>query len=88
MKKYTVLISRTAEKLLSKVPGKILATINERIDELSIEPRPYYSQQLTGHKGLFKIRVGEYRIIYTIKHDLLQVLVIDIEHRSKVYRNL
>jgi len=88
VKNYSVLLSKTAAKFLKKVPGKVLHTINERIEALGHEPHPYYSQQLVGHKGLFKIRVGEYRIIYTVKNELLQVLVIDIEHRSKVYKNL
>lgn len=88
MKKYSVLLSRTAEKFLKKVPGKILITMNEKIEALEKEPYPYYSQQLVGHKGLFKIRVGEYRIIYTVKNELLQVLIIDVEHRSKVYKSL
>jgi mRNA interferase RelE/StbE len=88
VKKYTVLLSRSAGKFLSKVPLKIVGTIQEKIEALADNPHPYYSQPLAGFKGLYKIRVGEYRIIYTVKNDRLEVLIIDIEHRSKVYKKL
>lgn len=88
MKKYTVLLSKSAGKFLSKVPLKVLDTIQEKIESLADNPHPYYSQPLVGFKGLYKIRVGEYRIIYTVKNDQLEVLIIDIEHRNKVYKKL
>ncbi len=62
--------------------------MRSKLEGLQFEPYPHYCQQLVGFKGLYKIRVGEYRIIYTVQNDLLQVLIIDIEHRSKVYKNL
>jgi mRNA interferase RelE/StbE len=88
VKKYTVLLSKSAGKFLRNVPLKILGAIQEKIEALADNPHPYYSQLLVRFKGLYKIRVGEYRIIYTVKNDQLEVLIIDIEHRSKVYKKL
>ena len=49
-------------------------------------PRPQGSKKLGGEDGLYRIRVGDYRIVYAIRDDILVVLVVRIGHRSEVYR--
>ena len=49
-------------------------------------PRPQGVQQLSGEEGIFRIREGDYRIIYRIEQEVLTVLVVKIGHRREVYR--
>jgi mRNA interferase RelE/StbE len=60
--------------------------IGARIDSLSKNPRPSGSEKLQGADGLYRVRQGDYRIIYTIKDATLVVVVITIGNRREVYR--
>lgn len=85
--KYEVQISESAEKSLEKVPKKDRSRIIEKIDTLVEDPMPQGSIKLHGHKeSLYRIRSGNYRVVYSIKKDVLIILVVDIEHRREVYR--
>jgi len=86
--KYTIILEKKAEKYLYKIPAKIRENIRERIRALANNPHPHYAASMQGYKDLYKFRVGDYRIIYTVRHSQLIVMVIDIEHRSKVYKQL
>ncbi len=55
---------------------------------LSTNPRPPKAKSLTGHPGYMRVRVGDYRIVYTIDDGRLVVLVLAIGHRREVYRDL
>ena len=72
---------RSIERLGRELQNRILA----RIGLLSTDPRPPGAIKLTGQDA-YRIRVGDYRIIYTIHDDRLLVLVIDVGHRRDVYR--
>jgi mRNA interferase RelE/StbE len=82
---YRVEIEKRAQKSLRDLPASSLRRIHESIDDLSRDPRPPGSQKLSGRPG-WRIRVGDYRVIYEIRDDVLLVLVIDIGHRREVYR--
>lgn len=85
--KYEVEIASTAERSLKKIPKEDRIKIVEKIDALSEDPMPAGSIKLQGHKpSFYRIRSGDYRVIYTIKNDLLIVLVVEIGHRREVYR--
>lgn len=85
--KYEVEISESAEKFLEKVPKKDRLRIIEKIDALEQDPTPSGSIKLQGHKkALYRIRSGDYRIVYSIKKDILVVLVVEIGHRREIYR--
>ena len=62
--------------------------IGARIDALRSEPRPDGSQKLKGMDGLYRIRSGDYRIVYVIRDDRLLVLVVRIGDRKDVYREM
>lgn len=69
--KYEVEISESAEKFLEKVPKKDQSRIIEKIDALSDEPMPSGSIKLHGYKeALYRIRSGNYRVVYSIKKDV------------------
>jgi mRNA interferase RelE/StbE len=67
------------------LPKDIRARVAEKLAARSANPRPPRSVKLTGEDA-YRIRVGDYRIIYTIEDDRLIVLVIDVGHRREVYR--
>lgn len=81
---YAVVIDRYAQKQLSKIPPPHFNRIVKAINELAGTPRPSGCKKLTGRPG-FRIRIGDYRVIYTIEDKILKVYVIDIGHRSGIY---
>ena len=60
--------------------------LGRKIEKLATNPRPSGVKKLAGEDGLWRVRVGDYRIIYRIEDDRLVVLVIRIGHRREVYR--
>lgn len=60
--------------------------IVKRIEILAVEPRPFGAKKLSGEENLYRIRSGDYRIIYQIQDKILLVLVVKIGHRREVYR--
>ncbi len=56
------------------------------IDRLAVDPRPSGVRKLTGADNLWRIRVGDYRIVYEIEDDRLVVLIVRIGHRRDIYR--
>ncbi|MFV0340722.1 MAG: type II toxin-antitoxin system RelE family toxin [Parachlamydiaceae bacterium] len=83
---YEIEISASAEKFLEKVPQRDRLKIIEKIDALESTPLPIGCKKLQGHKELYRLRSGDYRIIYTINKDRLLILVVEIGHRKEIYR--
>jgi mRNA interferase RelE/StbE len=84
---YTIEIARPAQRQLKKLDASTRKKISRRIDRLAEDPRPHGVVKLTDvSPPLYRIRDGQYRILYTIDDDKLIVLVIRIGHRSEVYR--
>ena len=83
---YKVLFSKSAKKDLEKVNTVYLVSIDSHIKKLSENPRPFGCVKLAGSENSYRIRVGVYRIIYSIKDDILVIEVIKIDHRRNVYR--
>ena len=85
MEKYKILIKPSAKKELEKLPKKDLQKIVIKIQDLSIEPRPAGCEKLSGDDK-YRIRQGNYRIVYSIEDNELVVFVIKIGHRRDIYR--
>jgi mRNA interferase RelE/StbE len=83
---YQIEITTRAAKQLKKLPEDIKISIEEKIQELSNNPRPNGVVKLEGEEDTYRVRVGKYRILYEIKDDLLIVKVVKISHRRDVYR--
>lgn len=62
--------------------------IIERLEELELDPRPLGVKKLSGIDNLYRLRVGEYRIVYEIQDAVLLVLVVAVGHRREIYRDL
>lgn len=84
MADYRLNISRSAIKEFEELPGSVIERVREKIRSLSFEPRPPGSKKLRGRRD-WRVRVGDYRILYTIDDSLRVVDVAAIRHRSKAY---
>lgn len=82
---YELVFRKTVAKELRKVPKSDLQRILTRIDGLASEPRPADAEKLTGN-DLYRVRQGQYRIIYEIADQRLVVTVVKVGHRREVYR--
>jgi len=87
-KAYRVDIDESVLRYLSRLPQKTQRQIAKKIDSLAVNPRPQDTKLLRGQKDLYRIRSGDYRILYTIYEDEVYVYVIGIGHRKDVYRKL
>ncbi|MEK6543148.1 MAG: type II toxin-antitoxin system RelE/ParE family toxin [Elusimicrobiota bacterium] len=85
MDSYRVLIRRSAQKELRRIPPPDLRRIVSKISGLSQDPRPQGSEKLSGDDR-YRIRQGDWRIVYGIDDESRTVMVVKIGHRREVYR--
>lgn len=87
MTQYKIEYAPRIEDQLKIIPKDIRKKIIERIDKLSNNPKPHGVEPLdSSDDGLFRIRQGDYRIVYAIENKPLLILVVRIVHRKEVYR--
>ncbi len=84
---YTVELAKKAQRQLKTLPEVVQKRLNTEIDALAINPRPPRVKAMQGMRGLLRLRVEDYRIIYQVQDDHLVVLVVAVGHRSKVYKS-
>ncbi len=85
---YSIEILPSAAKQIAKLPKDVRRRVARRIDALAVNPRPHGVRQLHDVESLYRVRIGDYRIIYRIKDDRLIVVVVRVGHRRDVYRSL
>ena len=83
---YAIEVLPAAERDLRKVHPQMRARIRGAVLKLAAEPRPPGARALKDRPGYLRVRVGDYRIIYTIEDDVLRVVVVRVGHRRDVYR--
>ncbi|MBS1588813.1 MAG: type II toxin-antitoxin system RelE/ParE family toxin [Bacteroidetes bacterium] len=83
---YNVEFKKSAEKELAALPTDIIAKMRKAILSLKVNPLPTGSKKLKGRKNDYRIRVGNYRVVYQIKNEVLIVYVIKIGHRKDIYK--
>ena len=86
MSKYLITFARSARKELQTLDGKLVNRIFPKIENLSIEPRPAGCRKLAGNKHLWRLRVGDYRIVYSIDDDKNLVDIIAVHDRKDAYK--
>jgi mRNA interferase RelE/StbE len=86
MTQYDIEISNTAEKQLKKLNPEDQRRVVRAILDLAYEPHPLGSRKLSGYDDVFRIRVGSYRVIYSVSGNRLVVIILKIGHRKDVYR--
>ena len=84
---YQVSILPAALRQISKLPRVVQERIQQRIDALREDPRPPGTKALVGRGSFYRLRVGDYRVIYEIRDEMLTVLVVRVGHRREVYRS-
>jgi len=82
---YTVIVKKSAQKELDSLPKKLQLRIRGVIDLLAINPLPPSSRKLQGRDG-YRIKTGDYRILYNVDGEQLLVLVLRVGHRKDIYR--
>jgi mRNA interferase RelE/StbE len=82
---YRVAFMPRGRRELANLPKPIGERIAREIDALAYQPRPPGCKKLTNEDNLWRIRVGDYRVVYQIHDDRLIVLVVRIGHRRDVY---
>ena len=82
---YSISILRSAQKSLGSLPAAIQDRIIAAIRRLAAAPRPPGVKKLTGRPA-WRIRVGDYRVIYEIDDTDLTILIVDVGHRREIYR--
>ncbi|WP_019989686.1 type II toxin-antitoxin system RelE family toxin [Rudanella lutea] len=87
-KHYTVQFDETALSDLKSLPKQAQAQILKAAKKLVQLARPSGSRQLKGYEKLYRLRTGDYRIIYAIENDILTVLIVAIGDRKQVYEDL
>lgn len=85
MAEYEILFKESVWKDLKKVPKSDLKRILSRVGKLGDDPRPMGCEKLTGEE-LYRVRQGNYRIVYSIQDKELTVWVIKVGHQKDVYR--
>jgi len=79
--------SRRVEKEIADLPSTVRDRVMQAIRKLAENPRPPGSRKLSGEmRGAWRVRVGDYRVIYDIEDDQRQVIVLAVLHRREAYR--
>jgi mRNA interferase RelE/StbE len=83
---YRVEVKPSVERDLAGLEKRDRLRVARKIDALAEYPRPAGVEKLSGEDDLWRVRAGDYRIIYAIRDDVLLVLVVRVGHRRDVYR--
>ena len=86
MASYDVRVTHSSEKEVRGLAKSVIPTIWKRIKALAEEPRPRQSKKLRGMEKAYRLRVRDYRVIYTIDDEHKLITVVAVKHRREVYR--
>jgi len=84
--RYRIAVLPRAEKEIAALDRAVLVRVDARINALAVNPRPPDCRKMAGAADLWRIRVGDWRVIYGIRDRELVVLVVKVGHRGDVYR--
>lgn len=86
--RYIIKFTRAPEKTLARLPKNLRDRLRQAIDRLADNPRPHDYKQLAGEQRRYRIRVGDWRIVYRIHDNVLVVIVVKVASRGEAYRGL
>lgn len=86
MSRYEITFARSARRELEALETRLVARVWARIQALADQPRPPGCRRLQGEEGLWRIRVGDYRVLYEIKDAMRVVDIAAVRHRRDAYR--
>lgn len=85
---YKIEWKQSAKKELKKLKKAVIPRIIKAVESLSINPHPTGSRKLQGSEHLYRVRLGDYRIVYSVENKILLIEIIRIGHRKDIYRKL
>lgn len=85
---YRIIYERRVLKDLDKIPNSTVEKILETFKDLSLNPHPIGSKKLTGKEGLYRVKQGDYRVVYTVDYPEKEIRVVLVAHRKESYRHL
>lgn len=85
MADYSISFARSARKELEALSSPLIERIFTKIESLGVEPRPTGCKKLQGNSNLWRIRIGDYRVVYSIDDAIEVIEIIRINHRREVY---
>jgi mRNA interferase RelE/StbE len=83
---YTIKYKRSATEELLALPAVQARKVMSAIKNLAGKPRPHGSKKLKGSNNVYRIRIGNYRVIYTIADEIVTITIIKVGHRKHIYR--
>jgi mRNA interferase RelE/StbE len=83
---YTIEFTTAAARQIRKLPRNVRTRVLDAVETLSVEPRPQGARKLVGEDIAWRLRTGDYRIIYEIVDDTLTVTIVRAAHRREVYK--
>ena len=88
MTSYNISFKPSVEKDLRPLPKSVVARVIEQIESLKTDPFPRQAIKLSGAERLYRIRVGNYRIVYEVDIRIKQVMIHYVRHRREAHRSL
>lgn len=88
MASYSIKWKQSAQRELRKLGKETILRILEKVQSLAENPYPRGTRKLKGSEHTYRIRIGEYRVVYTVRTTVLTIEVIRVGHRKEIYRKL
>lgn len=85
---YELFIGRHAEKDLKRLSPRLFSQMVEKIRELAVDPHPQGSRKISGSSNDWRLRIGDYRVLYEINNRTRTVTIMRVKHRKDAYRDL
>ncbi|MGA7731172.1 MAG: type II toxin-antitoxin system RelE/ParE family toxin [Chloroflexia bacterium] len=83
---YTITFTRSARREIERLPSNVVQRVYPHIEALAENPRPPGCHKIVGAQNLWRIRVGDYRVVYEVLDEAQVVDIIVVRHRSEAYR--
>ena len=83
---YSVFYTSAASRHLRKLPHAVRASVRDDVEALAANPRTVQTEKLAGAHDAYRLRVGDYRVLYTIDDRIRRVVIYRIAHRRESYR--
>ncbi len=88
MASYNVDFKPSVHKDFRRLPKSVVERVMKRIEKLKDEPLPHGVEKLEGAERLYRIRVGDYRVVYEVDTQAKEMMILYVRHRREVYRAL
>ena len=82
---YSIVFKKSATKQIRLLPKQMLSKVASAIDELADDPRPASCKKLQGFNDTYRIRIGDYRVLYTVDDSIVTVEVVKVGNRKDIY---